>query len=249
MTNKIGKYWLAIFIISGILSEIFLLTMRFNPLRGQIINYDVVRWILGGIVGILLVAAMVILMAIFFRPEITKEIFGNFNQRILKVPSRLFTIQFLLLLSSIFVAELLLMSFISIPEPLRPILLWSWLNLLMTWLLFRIGYRELYLERKNVGERIKGWWKSLLVVQKRVFVTLAILGAIYFATFIPLNGLPDPGNYGSHFGHADEVVIYPSVIRVLTIGETFTETVFNILIDYNWWYGYPYLPISASVLI
>jgi len=249
MTNKTIKTWLFLFMLSGILSGIFLITMRFNPMRGQTMNYDAMRWILEGIIIVLVTAALVLIAFIHHSPDNVKAIIKKLDQIIHLQPSRLFRIQFFLLVLLVFVMELLLMSFISIPEPLRPVLAWIWVNLLFSWIILRISFHDLYKSRTTFGENLKSWWKSNSIVQKRVFINLLFLGSIYFLAYIPMNGSSVPGNYGNYFGHADEVVIYPSVVKVLTIGDTFTETLYNVLIDYNWWYGYPYLPISAAPLI
>ena len=249
MPNRTIKTWLMTFILTGILAEIYLLTMRFNPIRGQNLNYDTMRWVLAGIIFTFLIAAIGTLAAIRFFPQKVNSLGEVLGKRIRMHPSRFFRFQLLLIIGLIFDMELMMMSFISVPEPLRPVLLWIWILILITWVTLKITYRDLYKARTTLREHISYWWNAYTFTQKKVFLILVLVGIIYFLAFIPLNGLAIPGNYGNYFGHADEVVIYPSVVQVLTVGKTFTDTVYNVLIDYNWWYGYPYLPISASTLI
>jgi hypothetical protein len=47
----------------------------------------------------------------------------------------------------------------------------------------------------------------------------------------------------------DEDIIYPDVVIALQTGATVEQTVWNALGNWQWWYGFPYLPISAAVLI
>jgi hypothetical protein len=84
-------------------------------------------------------------------------------------------------------------------------------------------------------------------VQRKVFAILAILGLIYFLVFIPFNLLRD-GN-GNFYLLGDEQVIYPDVVKVLNPQVSLDAIVHNVLESWPWWYGYPYLPISASVLL
>ncbi len=44
-------------------------------------------------------------------------------------------------------------------------------------------------------------------------------------------------------------MIYPDVVQAFAPQANFGATVQNVLGSWNWAYGYPYLPISASVLI
>jgi hypothetical protein len=84
-------------------------------------------------------------------------------------------------------------------------------------------------------------------VQRKVFVILAIIGLVYFLFFIPINLFPN--SYGQFTLLGDEQVIYPDVVKIFNAQPNFGAAVQNILGTWPWWYGYPYLPISASVLI
>ena len=98
-----------------------------------------------------------------------------------------------------------------------------------------------------MAARIKSKWRGLLPVQRKVIKFLAVIGLIYFLAFIPSNLLRN--EYGQFYLLQDEQVIYPDVVKALNSQANFAATVQNVLGGWDWAYGYPYLPISASVLI
>ena len=110
-----------------------------------------------------------------------------------------------------------------------------------------IVYAQVYRERASLAARLRSKWDGLLPVQRKVIMFLAIVGLVYFLAFIPFNLLRN--EYGKFYLLQDEQVIYPDVVQALAPQANFGATVQNVLGSWNWAYGYPYLPISASVLI
>lgn len=249
MTIKAIRSWLILILITGVSNAIFLFNMRATLIRENRLNYSTLHWILEGFIFALLVVVLLVLAFSHFSPEKMKQLSGKLDQSFQSQPANLFLVQFLLVIGLLFILELILLSFFTFPLPLRSVFFWGWFTLFITWLFLRMIYRSLYKARPTFWERLGSCWRSNSITQKRVFIIVGVLGSLYFLAFIPLNGKPVPLGYGSYFGHADEVVIYPSVIKTMMPGEDFVRTLKNILVDYNWWYGYPYLPISAAMLI
>lgn len=84
-------------------------------------------------------------------------------------------------------------------------------------------------------------------MQRKVFNILALLGLLYFLAFIPLNLLPD--KYGKFNTNPDEIVVYPDVTKALAAQPTFAATVQNVVGGWGWQYGFPYMTVSAAVLL
>jgi len=162
-------------------------------------------------------------------------------------PKRLFFIQGILLVAGVFLFECFLLTYLAFPIPMRPLFFWAGLTGFQAWMIFRIAYVDTYRERPSLVAFLHSKWNGYLPVQRKVFVILAIVGLVYFLAFIPTNLLPN--SYGQFTLLGDEQVIYPDVVKIFNVQPNFGAAVQNILGTWPWWYGYPYLPISASVLI
>ncbi|NMC81075.1 MAG: hypothetical protein GYA59_17070 [Chloroflexi bacterium] len=84
--------------------------------------------------------------------------------------------------------------------------------------------------------------------QKKIFLVLLLLSALYFVLFISpnLTGAQD-ANMLSVF-EVDEYAQYPNVIRMLTPGDTFYQSIRNFAVYEHYFYGYPFYFFSALVL-
>lgn len=90
---------------------------------------------------------------------------------------------------------------------------------------------------------------SLNPSQKRVLLILSLIGIAYFAIFIlpNLQGARD-ANMLAVF-ETDEYAQYPNVIRMLTPGPTFYQSVRNFVVYLHYFYGYPFYFYSALTLL
>jgi len=111
----------------------------------------------------------------------------------------------------------------------------------------RIGYAETYRGRPALAAGLRARWQAWLPEQRKAFGILAALGLLYFLAFIPINLLPDKN--GRFDTNPDEVVLYPDVTKALAAQPTFAATVQNVVGGWGWQYGYPYMTISAAVLL
>ncbi len=239
--------YLLVSIIEGLLSAFYLLSMQFDPSRGQILNYTLLRWIFFGIFAVILLGLSV-LVYLFIRKHDLGEKFSSFlDSHLVSERKRLFPTQAALWVADIFLFECFLLTYIAFPLPTQPVFLWGIVFCLQTWFFFRVVYAKEYRERRKLHPTLRERWHSLLPVQRKVIIILAILGFIYFLLFIPGNLLRDAQ---THFYIADdENVIYTDVVTALTTGSTFAETVHNLIDTWQFWYGSPYLTICWLVLL
>jgi hypothetical protein len=239
-------FFLAI-LIEGCLSQAALLTLRFEAGRGHLLNYASLRWVLAGIFFSVLAGLLAATIGAFRQARWSQRFLAYLDTQMVGAQARLFLIQGGLLIAGVFLFECFLLTYLAFPIPTRPLFFWASLSSFEAWLTFRIAYRDKYQERPSLARRLRAKWNGLLPVQRKVFSILAIIGLVYFLFFIPINMLPN--SYGQFTFLGDEQVIYPDVVKIFNAQPNFGAAVQNILGTWSWWYGYPYLPISAGVLI
>jgi hypothetical protein len=85
--------------------------------------------------------------------------------------------------------------------------------------------------------------------QKRTLLILTAIGVVYFLAFIPASfaGARDPAMLSIF--EIDEYAQYPHVLRMLTPGDTFYQSIRNFLIYLHYFYGYPFYFFSALALL
>jgi hypothetical protein len=240
-------FFTIIVILEGIAANILLWNMQFDSGRGQIVNYAVLRVILTTLSSILLVFLIGFLFALSRRDNIAPTIFAVLDDRLLGSKNRLFLVQGILILLTIFLAECFLLTYLAIPVPTRPILVWATLTIFQVWLVLRLVYAPEYKARLSLVGWLKGKWKEWIPVQQKTFMVLAFMSLVYFIGFMPSNYRLD--TEGRFYTHSDEAIIYPDIAKVLVWQGTFSDMVHVVIESWPWWYGYPYLPISAAVLI
>ena len=244
------KYLLALLwmvLIEGVGALWLLMGMRFDAGRGHLINYASMKYALAGLIGLALVALMVAIVTLMRNAQWGQRVSADLDIRLVGAKKRLFFIQGALLVVALLLFEFFLLTYLAFPVPLRPAFLWAAIIALQTWIILRIAYAKAYRERPDLLTRLKGKWNEWLPVQRRALAILAVLGLVYFLFFIRFNLFPDPS--GKFYLLGDEQVIYPDVVKIFVPQPGFAATVQNVLGTWGWWYGYPYLPISASVLI
>jgi len=233
--------------LEGILVEIVLLGMRFDPGRGHIFNYATLRLALVGVVFVVLLALLGLIIAGWLAPEWRNRRVAWLDTQLAGPKKRLFLVQGALIVASVFLFEFFLLTYLAFPIPMRPLFLWAGLTGLQAWLVLRIAFAGMYRQRPNLPVWLQTKWNGLEPVQQKVYTILALLGLAYFLVFIPFNLLRN--EFGQFYLLQDEQVIYPDVVQAFAPQANFGTAVQNVLGSWNWAYGYPYLPISASVLI
>jgi 4-amino-4-deoxy-L-arabinose transferase-like glycosyltransferase len=83
----------------------------------------------------------------------------------------------------------------------------------------------------------------------RGWIVLLAIGAVYFAACVApnLRGAADPGMLAVF--ETDEYAQYPHVIRMLTPGDSFYQSVRNFVVYLHYFYGYPFYFFSALSLL
>jgi Dolichyl-phosphate-mannose-protein mannosyltransferase len=247
MKTKYFISFLALNFVEGLLALLALLTMHFDSGRGHIFNYASLRLVLVGCVFFILAALVVLFIASLRAAKWTSCLPAWMEAQLAGPKKRLFFVQGALIIAAVFLFEFFLLTYLAFPIPLRPLFFWAGLACLEAWLLLRIAYAHVYQERASLAARLRSKWDGLLPVQRKIIQFLAVIGLVYFLAFIPSNLLRN--EYGQFYLLQDEQVIYPDVVKAFAPQVDFAATVQNMLGSWNWAYGYPYLPISASVLI
>lgn len=246
---KIKPLWalLGVVFLQTILTIFVLLEMQFEPGRGQIIDYPSLRTALAVLLGLSALAVIGLGVWMGLVPARAMRLFNRLDEWLTGPRPRLFFVQGALLLLGIFLFECFLLTYLAFPVPARPFLLWASLVVFELWLTLRLVYAKVYRQRPSWLARLRSGWQSWLPVQRRTFIFLAVIGAIYFFAFAPFNYRLDA--QGRFLMHPDEHIIYPDVAKVLVMDGTFADMVHKDLETWPFWYGFPYLPLSASVLI
>ena len=234
-------------ILEGLAALGWLWRMQFDSGRGQIMDYGVLRIALTALSAILLALFSVVLIVIVGGGNKFQPAAGWLDDWLAGPKKRLFFIQGTLVVLTVFLAECFLMSYLAIPVPMRPLLAWAALASFQAWLVFRLAYAAEYRQRPTLAVRLREKWQGWRPVQRKTLIVLTVLGLVYFIGFMPGNYLLD--HQGHFYTHSDEAVIYPDVAKVLVWHGTILDVVHLVIEQWPWWYGYPYLPLSAAVLL
>ena len=247
MKLKFLIWFLIIVLVEGCLAQAVLLSMPFDAGRGHLFNYANLRLALAGAVFLILAGLLAAIIAFSHNAKWGQRVISSLDTRLVGAKKRLFFIQGALILTSAFLFECFLLTYLAFPIPTRPLFFWASLTCLQAWVVLRIGYAQTYRARPSLAARVRAHWNAWLPVQRKTFAILTVLGLIYFLAFIPLNLLPDSD--GKFNTNPDEIVLYPDVVKALVSQPTFEATVQNVIGGWGWQYGYPYLTVSAAVLV
>ncbi len=248
MKTKHLAFFGALNFFEGVLAVIFLHFMHLDADRGNLLNYQVLRPVLE-ILVVLILLGLGFLVVRLLRDITWAQTVANLLDEKLTggAAPRLFVVQGSLLILSIFLVEWYFLTYLVFPVPLRPLFAWAVLICLQSWLFLRRVYAGVYRQKPSLGSVLVAKWRGWKPVQRETLIVMAVIGALYFLAFVPINYLRDKN---THFDlHPDEGVIYPDVAKVLVWQGSLDATVHNVLDGWQWWYGYPYLPMSASVLV
>lgn len=247
MRIKLLIIFFATVLVEGIFSLIVLLGMKFDPGRGHIFNYSTLKWALVGMVMLILPALLAAMVSLCSKAKWGQSLFTSLDTYLTGAKKQLSFVQCTLLVLTLFLIECFLMTYLAFPVPMRPLFLWAAATTFQVWLVLRIAYAGVYAEQPSLAARLRMKWNAWSPLQRKVFFVVVIIGLVYFLAFIPINLLRD--SYGNFNIQGDEQVDYPDVVRALVLQNTFTANVRNVLESWGWQYGYPYLTISASVLL
>ena len=199
--------------IEGIAALGILLGMRFEAGRGHLLNYTSLKFALAGIIGLALAALLLAISLLIRNAKWGQRLNASLDMHLMVPKKRLFFIQGALLITTVFLFEFFLLTYLAFPVPLRPVFFWGALICFQGWLVLRIAYAKVYRERPSLVARLQAGWNEWLPVQRKVFAILVVLGLMYFLFFIPFNLFPDKS--GKFYLLGDEQVIYPDVVTAI----------------------------------
>lgn len=251
MKAKHLRFFLTVTFVEGCLAFLFFMSRRSDQENARLFGYSYLRLGIAGAELIVLVLLALITFKIFrnerWLEHITQNVACYLEEPTGETGKQLFTVQRGFIIALVALTEIFLFTWLSIPPPLRSMIIWAILICFQAWLILRIVYAPDYRKRPSLAANLRSKWNGLLPVQRKVFIILAILGLVNFLAFIPFNHLPDI--FGRVNIYSDERVIYPDIVKALTPQVNFSATLYAVFESWQWPYGYPYLPISGSVLI
>jgi hypothetical protein len=239
--------YLILILVEGSLALANLLSMHFDSGRGHILSYSDLRLALAGASLVILAGLLAVTVVISRKAAWGQKLIAWIDGHLLGAKKRLFFSQSALLIGGFFLLECFLLTYLAFPIPTRPLFLWACLACFQAWLLFRLSYAQAYQERPSLPTSIRSSWNAWLPVQRKVFILLVLTGLLYFLAFIPLNLRTDQA--GQFITNPDELVLYPDVVKPLIAQPSFEATVHNVIEGWGWQYGYPFMTVSAAVLL
>ncbi|MEZ0396707.1 MAG: hypothetical protein ABWK53_09810 [Anaerolineales bacterium] len=247
MKSKYLWLLLSVILLQTLLTIFVLLEMQFDAGRGRIFHYPALRTVLVAVLGLSGLAALGLGVVLGSAPVRAARLLGRLDDWLTGGRPRLFFVQGALFLLGIFLFESFLLTYIAFPVPARPFLLWASLGAFELWLTFRLVYAKTYRQHPSWLARLRTGWRAWLPAQRRTFIVLTVIGMAVFCAFAPFNYRLDA--QGRFLMHPDEHIIYPDVAKTLVIEGTFADMVRKDLETWPFWYGFPYLPLSAGVLL
>ncbi|MFC2063589.1 hypothetical protein ACFLXB_00635 [Chloroflexota bacterium] len=249
MKPKHLKALLFLFLVEGILSMALFIQKPSKPDRAVLFNFSLSRLGLVFVVFVALVGASYFLVRLYSKGSFPDRMANSIHAYLTASDDRIHLASLFLAAASLFSFEVFLIGYISLPIHIRPLLLWLVLTLLQVWLVLRFVYQASFRLKPTLWTRLRTGFTSLTRTQRQVIIAIFVLSSLYFIAFIPANFGGAETMHNFFLSGGDEYVIYPSVIKLMTPGAKISSSIHHLLIDVSWWYGYPYLPISAATLI
>ena len=246
MKIKLIKAFLILFILEGLGALIYYFSFPAESASTGLFHQSYPRLILAAGFLLFILLGVALLIRLRFKHEFGEALAKRIDRTLVGDRPLLQPFQVIFISTLVFAVESFFLTFISLPPFLCPLTLWVALACLQAWLFLRITYKEKYiLPWKAV--QIK--WRAFSSTQRKVFIVLLLIGLVYFCIFIPLNAMGWNGPAQSFASGIDDDIQYPIAVRALTPGNTFSSTVYHVLVDENNVYGHPYVTLSSLVLI
>lgn len=227
-------------LIEGLVAIFFYFYLPSEAANAGWLGYSTLRWL----VGIVVISVWVILLGItiysFFKPEFFEEAFNLFNSW-MERDNHTWVLRVILIAGLLACFESFLLTFLSFPVHLRPIILWLALAFLqdLIW-----TFRHYY---KPVG--LRSGWLSLNQRQRVTFFILAAIGLIFFILIIPQNLRGAETSHIFNVAVNDENVTYAPLLWMLSFTGKPEEWIYRLLVYEDYHYGYPFYILSAIVLL
>ena len=128
--------------VEGVAALGILLGMRFEAGRGHLLNYTSLKFALAGMIGLVLVALLLAIAILIRNAKWSQRLSAYLDSQMVGPKMRLFFIQGALLVTTVFLFEFFLLTYLAFPVPLRPVFFWGALICLQGWLALRIAYAK-----------------------------------------------------------------------------------------------------------
>jgi hypothetical protein len=240
--NHINRwvFLIGIAFLEGMTALFFYFRIPSEATNSGWLGYSTSRWFIGTTFILILILLFGGLIYIFLHIPVWENLSNRFNQW-LNSSSHTWTARVVLMVGLLACVEIYLLSYLSLPIHLRPLILWLGLVLFETLTL------SFWFFRKPID--LWAGWRSLEMQQRWIFVVLSVIGLIFFCLIIPqnLHGAETPHIFNVAVN--DENVTYPPVLWMLKLTGKPEEWIYSLIVYEDYHYGYPFYFLSALVLL
>ena len=226
--------------IEGLAALVFYFWIPSETGRPGWLGFSPSRWLIGICIFLFLLVLLGWIIFIYSQPAKWENISQKWNGW-LESGSHIWGARVILLTGLLACIEAFLLSFLSFPIHLRPLILWIGLLILES----LIGSFWFYKKPVHFWSA----WQSLSKQQRLILITLCTIGLVFFCLIIPqnLHGAETPHIFNVAVN--DENVTYPPVLWMLKLAGKPEEWIYGLIVYEDYHYGYPFYFLSALVLL
>jgi hypothetical protein len=244
-----NSLFLTLLTVEGAVSLAVYFSARSETQNAHLLGFSYARLAVGAAVLVLMLVLAGLAVWTARRPEIPRrwleryDGWANTSGRVWGLPAAL-------LLTTLFLVGAYFFTYLFLPAHLRPVLIWLATVPLQAGAFLAVVNPAVYRRCpfRSLGQYLPSW-NNLSQAQKRTAWVLLALSVVYFLAFIPANlkNSRDPHDFMMNGG--DEYITYPYVVRMLTPGQTLSQTMYYVFIYEDYHYGYPFYVASALAML
>ena len=244
MQNKKNKYFSISILIAGILSLFFSFNTPSEVFSSFFLGLSKERLAIIG-VQLFLILVFSFFLFIFWKARPDSAALQKLNG-FFKNHTHYLMIKNCLLGLAIFLSFAFFYVSIFVPQALSALTGWFTYISWVAYVLFVKNSVPLPDLKNSKKSSLFPSWKSLPPRQKRISLTLIILGLVYFCLFIPINLKLSSSPLALS---GDEAVQYPVVLKMLAPQINLRFTLYRLFIYGEYEYGFPFYGLSALLLV
>jgi len=233
--------WLILVVFfEGLAALFFYFRIPSETANSGLLGYSSSRWLIGGSFFFVQLLFLVGIIYILFHKQVWEKLSNRFNQW-LNSDSHTWFFRVLILVGLLACLEAYLLSYLSLPVHLRPLIFCLGLALLET-LAWSFWFFKKPLD-------LLASWRSLDRHQRWTFVVLIAIGFFFFCLIIPQNLHGAESLHSFNVAVNDENITYLPVQWMLKLTGKPEEWIYGLIVYEDYHYGYPFYFLSALVLL
>jgi hypothetical protein len=233
--------WLTLLaLFEGLAALIFYFRIPSESVNSGLLGYSTSRWLIGAAAVLICFILSAVLIYSFIRRPAWLLASQKVN-RWLESGDHIWAVRVLILAGLLTCLEVYLLSYLSWPIHLRPLIIWLALVLVqgLIWSFWFFHYPLNFFVK----------WHTLDRQQRWILLTLAVMGLLFFCLIIPpnLRGAETPHIFNVAVN--DENITYLPVQWMLKLTGKPEEWIYGLIVYEDYHYGYPFYFLSALVLL